>query len=769
MKILKAPMLKCIGLLLLWAISTFDKTTLAQEMVQGIVLQSDEKGNYSPIEGAIVAWLGSNINTQSDSNGYFKIKYPLSPIDGFKNPMLFVGYMGLVGDTIEIDSVSSSLLRILLKEENSTILKEVEVNARIQSTYIDPLAIENTSKITEKELFKAACCNLSESFETNPSVEVSYTDAVTGAKQIQMLGLSGIYSQLMSENIPFSRGLSSSMGLSFIPGSWIESIQLTKGVGSVVNGFESIAGLINVEQKKPSLGTKNQERLFYNSYFNEQGRFENNLNLSSRLSKTWSTSVLLHNNYQLNNINQNKDNFLDIPMGKQWNIHNRYKFEHQKWLIQFGWKALVDKREGGQYQSSNASPLYSININTSRAEFFAKAGYTFEAKKYKSLGIISNFSYQNQANIYGLRAYNAFQRSWYLNLIYQSIILNTNHKFRTGMSNQSDLLNEKVILSNPMGYHRIESTTGIYVEYTNTSLKKFTFIAGLRFDYNNLFGWIITPRVHTKWELPNNHVIRTVVGTGQRTANLFAENTSIFASSRNFHIIHDAQHHSKAYGLKPERAINYGIGWNKEMKIFYKNAGISVDIYRTEFFNQSVVDFESAREIKFYDLKGQSFSNSLIAEFRLEPIRRFDVKLAYRYLDAQTSYENNLLLRPLTNNHRFFANLEYSTRSKWRFDLTLTWNSKKRIPSTIENPALYRSYSFSPDYWFINCQVAKSFGNQKTYWWDAYVGIENIGNFRQQDLIIAWQEPFSDYFDSSLIWGPIFGRMIYAGLRFKIH
>ena len=724
----------------------------SRSIIRGVVLEETKKGLLQPLVGASIVWLGTTNGTITDTSGVFNILHS----DGFSR--LVVSYTGYRSDTLSIGDMKE--LKIVLATDKQ--LGEVKVFSKQRSTYLAALNPIRTQVMTERELFKAACCNLSESFETNPAVDVSYNDAVTGSKQIQLLGLSGNYTQLTVENLPGPRGISTPLGLNSIAGPWIESIQLNKGVGSVVNGFESIAGQINIELKKP----EKAEKFYANGYINNMGKADLNLNLAKKFGKRWSTALLLHDDILNNKIDFNDDRFRDLPTGNQFNAVNRWKYEDERGLIaQFGVKFLADNKTGGEIEFNPDDDKYTIDhyglgINTSRYEGFAKIGYVFPEKKYKSIGLqLSAFNHQHDS-YFGLTTYNASQNNFYANLIYQSIIGTTAHKFRTGVSLVSDKYREDF---KSINFKRTETVTGGFLEYTFTPVEKFNIVAGMRTDHNSLFGWFATPRVHIRYEPLKGTTIRLSAGRGQRTANIFAENMSVFVTSRAVNILSSAT--GKAYGLDAEVAWNKGISVDQKFKLFKREASFSVDYFRSDFDNQVVVDLEDVRQVKFYNLEGKSFSNSFQTEINFEPVRKFEVRLAYRYFDVRTTYNNVLLQKPFTTKHRAFTNLAYEI-SGWKFDYTFNYNGSKRVPSTLANPAQYQRKTSSPSYALMNAQVSKTLGKKHPF--ELYLGGENLSDYFQKDPIIAADEPFGNYFDASMVWGPITGRLIYAGFRYKI-
>ena len=724
-----------------------------EKTINGIVIQENTKGKFEPLSNASIYWLGSKTGVVTDSIGVFSINM------NAQSQRLVVSYTGFKADTISV--VHATDLKIVLASKGQ--LNEVTVFSRQLGSFIPYLNPIRTQVMTGTELLKAACCNLSESFETNPSVDVSYNDAVTGSKQIQLLGLSGNYTQLTVENLPGPRGLATPLGLNAIAGPWIESIQLTKGVGSVANGYESIAGQINVELKKPETA----EKLLGNVYINDLGKTDLNLNLATKLNSNWSTGLLLHDNFLNNAVDMNNDGFKDLPTGNELSLVNRYKYDNSKGVLgQFGFKILNDNKLGGQINYDEVKDKYTQNhyglsINTQRYEFFGKMGYVFPQQKYKSIGLQIDATDFQQASYFGQTNYNAKQQSFYSNLIYQSIINSTIHKFRTGLSFQYDKYDENFNASN---YGRKEIVPGAFFEYTFTPNDIFSAVLGLRGDHNNLYGSFLTPRLNARYEPIKGTVFRLSAGRGQRTANIFAENNSAFVSSRQISITPTAM--GAAYGLLPEIAWNKGVSVDQKFTLFGNAATIGLDYFRNDFTNQVIVDLESAKQLKFYNLKGESFSNSFQSEFNFIPFKKLDIRLAYRYFDVEQTYNGQLKSRPFISKNRAFLSIDYSTPDEWKFNYTITYNGSKRIVNNIDYPTFAALPTTSPSYYLMNAQISKTFG--KKHPMDMYVGAENITNFFQANTIAYADQPFSPYFDASMIWGPTTGRMFYMGWRIKI-
>ncbi|MBX2962714.1 MAG: TonB-dependent receptor [Cyclobacteriaceae bacterium] len=736
------------------------------QQVMGVVVERNAKGVDEPVAGANVVWLGTTVGTASGGNGVFMI----DRVEG--SSKLIVSHVGYRPDTILI----TSQLRVKVTLVADDYLEEITVTGWKPSAGIDHSHSINTVVMTEQELFKAACCNLSESFETNPSVDVAFTDAVTGTRQIQMLGLSGPNTMISIENMPGVRGLASSQGIQFIPGTWINSIQVTKGTGSVINGYESIAGQINVELKKP----EESERLYINGYINNAARSELNVNYTAHTGSKWATTFLLHGSTRPFEMDTNNDEFMDFPTGSQLNVINRWVYNNNKGLLgQVGIKVLTDNKLGGQMgfhpeHDRFTMDRYGFEIMTNRYELWGKLGYQFSGSPYRSIGLQVSTVSHNHDSYYGFTIHDAHQRSAYANLIYQSIIGSTHHKFKTGASflfdrvdeifsnQQTDIIYRDTPI-NSISFDRREFVPGVFMEYTYDAGGKFSAIAGLRLDHHNLFGPLYTPRLHLRYNASETTTLRASGGRGIRLANLLTENTGVLVSARQF--VFSGLQANYAYGFKPDMAWNFGLNISQDFTLDYRAGAITVDYFFTDFENQVVLDLDNtAREARFFGLNGKSFSHSFQFQVDYELMRRFDLRLAYRWLNVQTDYTEGRLTRPLIPEHRAFMNLAYETKNKWKFDYTIQWLGQQRIPDTSQNTPEYQLSSYSVDYMLMNAQVTKDIKDK----WSVYLGVENLNNFTLDSPIVAAAEPFGPYFDSSLVWGPIFGRMIYAGFRFRI-
>lgn len=740
--------MKILFRLFVYLILIFLTNSAIGQQLNGFVYEYDEQQNKKPLPGVNIYWERTQQGTISNTDGSFAIELPKTG-----SPHLIASFVSYLNDTIAVINSQSDLEIILASNQ---LLDEYVVSEEQSSSFVSQINPIQTQHITGAELAKAACCNLSESFETNASVDVSYSDALTGAKKIELLGLHGKYSQMMTENIPNLRGLATTYGLGYIPGSWMESIQISKGTSSVVNGYESITGQINIEYKKPD----GEEKLYLNAYANHIGKFEGNFNGAVQVNQKWSTMLFAHGETFNNKIDRNDDSFVDAPLIQQFNVYNRWKYVNKNHMAQFGFQALEEDRTGGQMEFQKSenpdnSNFYGINIKTKRYQVWGKTGYVFENNNNTSIGFVNSYTYHDQTSFFGLTDYSGRENTYYANLILQSDLGSCKHKYSTGLSYTYDDFKQKL---NDSTFNRKESVPGAFFQYTYSDNDKLTILLGVRADFHNLWGTFFTPRAHAKYNLFENTILRASAGKGYRTTNIIAENSFLLASSRKFFVQNGLS--------EKEEAWNYGINLTQIIDIASKELNINLEFYRTDFVNQVVIDRDqSASEVHIYNLDGKSFSNSYQIEVVYELIPRMDVLAAFRYNDVRMTTNNLLEREPLVNRYKGLVNISYKTNlDKWQFDFTTQVNGDSRLPTTTSNPPQYQRSNNSPVYTIINTQVTKYFKK-----WNIYLGVENLTDFRQDDPIIAADDPFGPYFDSSIVWGPIMGRKIYAGLKFYLN
>jgi outer membrane receptor for ferrienterochelin and colicins len=709
----------------------------------------DEHFQKIALPGANVFWLGTTSGVATDAQGEFELSITQ------KLPhKLIVSYIGYQADTLEITPGQTQFEVVL---ESSQKLDEVVVARRRPGSHVSSIDPILTNVITESELQRAACCNLSEAFETNASVDVTFTDAVSGAQQIQLLGLAGIYSQILTENTPTIRGLGQPYGLGFIPGPWMESIHVSKGAGSVVNGYESVTGQINVELKKP----ETSDRLFYNFYGNDFGRLESSLNAAVRLNPNWSTMVLAHGELLENKFDHNGDSFLDHPILKKYNIVNRYRYDRPGVMeSQFGVRVMQEDRRGGQMAffrnggELGSDSYYGFGVNTDRYEAFSRTGFFLPGQPDGSIGTQLSFIHHNHDSQYGLDTYQGTQNTLYANIIYENTIAgNPDHKLNAGFSYLFDDYNENL---NDSVFNRRESVPGVFGQYTFQHNEYFVGILGIRADFHNIYGTFFTPRLHLRSNISPTATVRASAGKGYRVPNLIAENTGLLVSNRNLIVTEE---------IKPEIAWNYGGSVTQAFHLFGNDASLALEYYRTDFVNQLIVDVDTdfTRAV-FYNLNGKSYANNSQVELKFEPLLFLEITAALRVTDVKTTINNELVRKPFVNYYKGLLSGSWSTRNNnWQIDLTGQFNGSSRIPDTSMLPEQFRMGYESPAHTIIHGQITRRWNN-----FDLYVGGENLTNFKQHNPIIASNDPFGDLFDASMIWGPIMGRMFYMGLRYSI-
>jgi len=780
---MKSSALRKLSLMLLFL--TIYAGLVAQNL-SGTVFERDAHGHKSALPGVNVFWAGTTKGSFSDGKGKFRIAKK-----GVSDSHLVVSSMGYKTDTLKIGNDQTEI-EIELFPDNRN-LTEVEITGKQDNSYISSLRTQQTQVITSGELQRAACCNLAESFETNASVDVSYSDAITGARQIQLLGLSGIYSQIMTENVPLIRGLATSYGLNYIPGSWMESIQVAKGTSSVVHGYESITGQINVEYKKPETTGK----FFLNAYGNSNLRIEANADGAIKINDKLSTSLLLHAATFQHKFDRNGDGFMDLPKNTTITGMNRWDYLiPNRWVSRFGVKYLYEDRNGGQMDFdkstwntdttgiTNDQKKYGIGVKTNRLEAFWKNGIFMGSDAKSSLGLILSGINHQQDAFYGINLYHAHEQNFNANLIFSTSFREKKHRISAGASYFTDNYSENFVQTR-LKYRyqtlpadsvptnadlftlvgdsiftyimdRNEWAAGAFFEYTLDIHEKFTVIAGIRGDYNSRFGFLVTPRLHLRFNPSKNTTIRTSVGKGYRSPNLLSENSAVFVSQRVLFFAPD---------LELEAAWNYGLNFTWNFTLFGEKAELSLDAYRTSFVKQVVADQDSLpTALFFYNLNGKSYANSIQAQLTFSPVKRFTITAAFRLNDVMMTEGGRLRQKAMVNQYKGLLSLAYATRfDKWKFDLTGQLNGPSRIPDTQKMPLSLQRPSHSPVWINLLAQITRKFKH-----FDVYLGGENLANIRQLDPIAEYWKPYHTHFDGSMSWGPVTGIIVYAGIRLTV-
>lgn len=728
--------------------------------ISGIVTNEKEE----LLIGASVFWKDTKQGTVTDSEGRFSI----AARNG--EATLVVNYVGYTSAEVQVLPGED---KIWVEVTGVAQLQEVTVQGKGFDTHISTLGVRNVESITSKELRKAPCCNLSESFQTNGAIDVTYPNALTGVKEIQLLGLRGIYSQFLVENRPTMTGIATPFAFEYIPGTWLSGVDLAKGASTVKNGNTGITGQVNVEIEKPDVG----KPVFVNVFSSTEGRGEVNVHLNKK-GETAHNGLLLHGSFVENNWDTNGDKFKDSPDRQQLNGMYRWKYDGPAGCAQFNVQALTDRRQSGQFRDipSYPGPRFEIDQRNDRVEAWAKYGKEqFLGKQFLELGNIVSGSWHRTRSQFGPNAYLAEQKSFYWQSLFQNIVGNTNHKILVAPSLQYDDIKESV---NEGNLDRREVVPGLMAEYTfsrpnlHMEIPDLVVVLGGRIDWNNRFGWQATPRLSAKYNFTEKSIVRVSAGRGFRSPNVMAENISLLASNRAF------QFSRPPFGspdekLGPEEAWNYGLNFTQNFKIAERDASFSVDLYRTDFVRQVLVDVEqpplpdSTMVVYFYNSEGKSFSNSFLVNFQYSPLPGLDIKLAFKWNDVRAEFaDGKLKTVPLVARQRGLVSVDYTTPNKrWSFNTYAQIVGPQRLPdnSALPHKLTHDFPIISPTFVLLNAQVTRKFGDNL----ELYAGCENITGYQQHHVIIDAKDPESPFFNGSQVWAPMMRQVGYLGLRWS--
>lgn len=724
--------------------------TLFSQSILGKVSNENDKS----LVGASVYWVNTIIGTTTGIRGEFELS-----TKEISQKHLVASYVGYIPDTIEVKKQTF----IVFKLKESQTLNEVVVKEQRDGVIISNLNPIKTEQITQTELGKAACCDLAGCFETQTTVQPQTTNLVTNSKELRILGLSGVYNQILIDGFPMIQGLTYTYGISSIPGTLVDNIYVSKGANSVLQGFESISGQINIETKEAD----QTDKLFLNAYINSFSEKHINANYAVKKGK-WSNLTAFHTVQPANEFDRDNDDFLDLPKLTRYMVSNKLKYGNDKdwgWNSRIGMRYLNEQRIGGQTifnsdTDKGSTEVYGQTVNINQPEVWTKTGYRLN-DQHNFVLFASGF-HQNQESYFGTVKYDANQTNFYGNLQYE---LNyAKNSLKTGFSFRHLNLDENIAFTENSlnrtysgNYLRQENIAGVFVENTLKLLKdKLTWIAGIRADNHNQFGTIVTPRTLLKYDITPNTIIRANIGTGWRTVNLFSENIGLLVSSRD--IVFAEQ-------LEPEKALNSGINFTQKFNGENVSGFFSADYYRTDFQNQLFPDYDTdPRKAIIENFKEKSVSNTFQAEVYLNFWRQYEFKTGYSFLDVYREINGQKVLLPFNPRHKVVTTLGYKPISdNFHIDMNIHWYGQQRLPNTQSNPSEFQRPDFSENYMLVNAQFT-----YKLKRFELYAGCENIFDFRQERPIIGWQDPFGQFFDTSSVWGPTRGRELYVGIRFKI-
>ncbi|WP_414626662.1 TonB-dependent receptor [Alistipes sp.] len=762
-------------------------SALRAQDLRGVVRDADNQ----PLVGASVYWAGTTVGASTDAEGAFL----LHRVKGYDR--LVASYLGYVNDTLRLDAAASRAEFTLRAE--GVELEGVVVEGTLSGNFVRQDGIVKGEMISFAGLCKMACCNLAESFENSASVTVGYSDAISGARQIKMLGLAGTYTQILDENRPIMRGLSAPYGLSYTPGMWINSIQVSKGVASVTAGHEAITGQINLEHRKPT----DSERLFVNLYLDDELRPEANITTAFPVSKDGKlTSILLlhgSGDTDVRKMDHNDDGFRDLPLSTQFNVANKWLYAADNGTqIRWGWKFVQENRLGGMLDYRNTSamreamaeewdwdrtgtamPLYGSHIRNRNANGYFKLGMPVGPSVYdadeqdemrSNLAFVADFDHFDESAYFGLNTYEGNQNSVSLNLMYNHYFTYRS-SFNLGVQAHLDYFHETLGNDTPWldssrfyNLDRDEQEVGAYAEYTYAVKDRLSIVAGLRGDYNAFYDrFFLTPRGHVKWNITPSTALRASAGLGYRSTDVITDNIGMLATGRALVIPElDALN-------RLEKALTVGGSLTQTFGLVNPgDATLSFDYFRTQFYNSVVVDQEYDPEtIRVYGSTGRSWTDTYQIDFSWTPVERLDIFATFRYTDSEMTIDRPdgrtaRVERPLVSQYKTLLNIQYATKfRRWTFDATAQLNGPSRIPT--QTGDLADSY-YSPRYPMFYAQVSRKVGK-----FDIYVGCENIADYRQKDPILNWQNPYDYKFNSMNVWGPLMGRKFYAGLRFNLY
>lgn len=706
-----------------------------------------------PLEGAVLKWIGTRKGTISEKDGKFSLES-----DKITDKRLVVIFVGYKTDTVAVGDKNFVEIDI----QNNASTKTIVVEGQINSSFIEN-NLNKTEVITSAELKKDACCDLSGCFGKNASVDVTVTDILTNTKELKVLGLEGSYTQVLVDNMPIMSGLVTKFGVTSIPGTLISRINISKGSNSVIQGYESISGIMNVMLKDYSTS----EKVMMNGYLNSALEPQFNLNASAKLKK-WNTLFAFQTVQESRKVDDNNDGFLDVPLTKRYMFYNKWKLGSQedsgRTNVLVGLKYLDERRTGGQknfdYKTDlGSASVYGQTVNLHNGDAYAR--FSQVVNNESQIKVYLNGGFFNQTSYYGTTLYEGKQRNFNINALYEFPVFEHSY-LRIGSSYKYENINEDISFLSAStktysgNYEKNESVPGVYTEGTfdfdNLNL---SFIGGLRVDFHNEHGTIPTERFLVRYQAGRNTTIRASFGTGFRTVNPFSEYPSFLGSGKDIKGVRNVQ---------PEKTINYGIDVLQNFVLGGFSGNVNLDFYKTVFRNKVIAECDAMPYMYMFTNFSDAGSNVFQVESSVNFLQQLDLKLAYKYIDLYYYKNGQRLEQPFNSKHRVLAGLTYTyPGNSWIINLTMQWFGKQSVPSTAKYPVQYQVPAESDSYAMMNIQFTKNF---KII--EFYTGIENVLNYTQPNPIISADNPFGKNFETGYVWGPTRGRDFYVGIRYLI-
>lgn len=736
-------------IILLFAFGCDIRAQIISGTVKGLSGSMEE-----PLPGAVIKVLNSINGTTTDSNGSFRLK-----INNTESNYLLVSYFGFKTDTINI--TGKEYIDIVLTNDFST--SEIKVKDS-KHTFIENVGAK-TEVLTGVEFRKAACCDLTGCFGNNSSIDIAVTDIVTDSRELKVLGLEGKYTQILVDNQPIITGVKTKYELSSIPGTLINSIKISKGTNSVIQGYESIGGIVNVLL----LDYENSDKVLLNGFLNHGMEKQFNANYSESFNSI-NSFFSFHTVQKSNKIDKNKDGFLDNSLITRYMLFNKFDIGENngkdKFFGNIGIRYWNEERIGGQRdfdkEIEGSDKIYGQTVNINSGEIYSRS--LLKLSDRNELKFLISGSLYSAKSFYGITKYDAYQKNFYLNAIYDmEFNRNLNLKFGAGYKYQNAEEEIKFLGQTQKtysgNYRTLESIPGLFTELSIITLgEKLNIIPGIRADFHNEHGTVLTPRLLIKYMPTSSSTIRLTAGTGFRTVYVFNEYSNVLASSRN--IIFDSNN-----PLEPEKVINYGIDFLQMYDFGSITGNFNIDFFRTNFLNKVTADYDTdPNSLIFTNLKSSSYSDVLQAELNMSIKKMIDLKLSYKYLYSEYELNGVKFEEPFEPKHKLFGSVTFTAPEElFIFNTNVQWYGKQRLPSTKKNPIEFQRPDESDSYFIINSQLTKKIGM-----FELYVGVENLLDFMQPNPIIDPQNPFGKYFDTSFIWGPVKGREFYTGFRFYV-
>lgn len=660
---------------------------------------------------------------------------------------LMVSAVGFSSHTQEIIITASDTLSLNIQIKSKlTELGEVVVTGTMKETFVKDSPVK-VNVVSREYLQKTGAENLMESVNYLNGLYQEVSCGVCGTNSVRINGMDGPYTAVLIDGMPIMGALASVYGLNGINQSMVRNVEIIKGPNSTLYGSEAMGGVINVITRNVSDGPT------FSVDASASSHEETNLGLvSSADYKKANTIIGIDGLYFNNFLDHNSDGFADVTKRKKLSVFNKWSFNRSNAkTFDLAFKLYLEDRLGGLEDYTKdlrgSAEIYGEAITTQRFEMLGSYDFPWNTEDIRAE---FSYSYHKQDSYYGTYHYEANQQIYFTNLIWDKRFTSW-RQLLVGATSRVDALDQTFDgIRLGEGSRDIRFIPGLFAQYEHIFSENIKALAGIRIDHHENHGFIYSPRLNAKFDITGHTTLRLNGGTGFRIVNLFTEEHETLTGSRQ--VVIEEQ-------LDPERSVNGTVNLNQIIDIGISVLNVDLDVFYTHFNNQIIPDYSQANEIRYHNLEGYSVSRGI----SVSAAHNFPFSLQYSVgFTVQDVFKSNNGIRSDVHFAPDWSGVFTASYTLPNTQTSIDYSG--RIVGSMRLPEYSGYRNKSPLFSEHNVRVSRKFGDKIT----GYLSAKNLGNYTQQNPIIAPDRPFSDDFATDHVYGPLQKRRFMVGFQYQI-